>query len=407
MTDKAGHHGGQPDGGPGEPGADFSGLLYGLPAIWLRDNCRCRKCWDPASGQRLVTIIDLPADVSVIQAQRSGNRIEVIFGPDRHQAVFDAAWLSQFGVTAGSDDPGREKGHDLPAWAPAGRDVRTEDAKRLWAGQQIASAFPQGSWELLQSEAAHRQACLEAVLRDGFVLIRGVPAEPGTVQSVARFFGGITSHGPATGNGPVIDVRVGEQPMASTFTSKAVTPRSGLAFRDPLPTLQLEHCLEQDPNGGETIVVDGFEAAGQLRGELPSAFWALASTEVTFAFRHLTFEMGAVRPVIGVNARGRIREVRLDPELMQPLPMPPPELIAFYDAYRAFAELLARPRLAAAFRMRPGDCLVLDNTRILTGRSAFTSNSRRRHMQLCWAEIDALTSELSVLRRPKRNGHAR
>jgi gamma-butyrobetaine dioxygenase len=345
----------------------------------------------------------VPSNVSVAEAKRSGNVIEVVFGPDGHQAAFDAGWLGQFGTADADSASVRPVAAAGPVWQlRGGDDSRTEDAKRLWAGADIASSFPQGSWQLLQAEPAHRQACLEAVLREGFLVLRDVPTEPGTVLTVARHFGYVRE----TEHGPVVDMQVSGRPSAQVFTSQFVAPRTGHAFRDPLPTLQLAHCLEQAPEGGATLVVDGFHAAATLREERPRAFETLASTEVTFAFADAVSDLRATRPVIGVDTRRRIREIRVDAGLMQPLRMPAAEVVEFYEAYRALAEMIARPRQPATFRLRPGDCLILDNTRILVGRTAFTS-SASRHLQLCWAEIEGLTSALALLRRAAHNGHSR
>jgi gamma-butyrobetaine dioxygenase len=395
---------GQGHSDSGQPPVGHTGSLFGLPAIWLRYNCPCSQCLDPATGERLVGITSLPSDVSVAEAKLSGNVIEVVFAPDGHQAAFDTRWLGQFG-TADADSASVHPvpGMARPAWQPGGSDDgRTEDAKRLWAGADIASSFPQGSWPLLEAEPAHRQACLEAVLRDGFVVLREVPTQPGTLLTVARRFGFVRQ----TERGPLVDVRVSARPSSSTFTSQAVTPRTGVAFRDPVPTLQFMHCLEQVADGGETVAVDGFHAAARLRAECPRAFAVLAGTEVTFAYADAASDLRATRPVISVNSRGRVREIRVDAGLMQPLRMPPAEIVEFYEAYRAFAELTVRPSQAATFQLRPGDCLVLDNTRILTGRTAFTSTTRR-HLQLCWADLDGVTSALALLRRASQNGHSR
>jgi gamma-butyrobetaine dioxygenase len=405
VTGDAAHPPDRPDSPAGDqPPADYTGVLFGLPAIWLRANCPCPLCRDPATEERLISITDLPADVSVARAHRSGDQIDVVFSPDGHHAAFDARWLSQFGEPdAGSRGEHPGAGVTRSAWPQVGgADNRTEDAKRLWAAADIASSFPQGSWELLQAEAAHRQSCLEAVLRDGFLVLRDVPAEPGTILTVARAFGVVRE----TQSGPLVDVRVSARPSSSTFTSQAMTPRTGLAYRDPVPTLLFVHCLEQVAEGGDTVLVDGFHAAAVLRAERARAFAVLARTDVTFAFADAASDLRATRPVIGVNSRSRVREVRFDAGLMQPLRMPPGEVVEFYDAYRAFAEIMARRGQAAKFRLRLGDCIVMDNTRMLSGRTAFTSTTSR-HMQLCWAEIDGLSSALAVLRRAQHNGRSR
>jgi gamma-butyrobetaine dioxygenase len=58
----------------------------GLPAAWLRDNCPCALCRDPVSGQRLLHITDIPADVAVAGTRVSADSVEVVFHPDGHRA---------------------------------------------------------------------------------------------------------------------------------------------------------------------------------------------------------------------------------------------------------------------------------------------------------------------------------
>ena len=377
---------------------------FGLPAIWLRVNCRCAHCWDSRNGERLVSITDLPREVSVRTARRAGDRVEIVFGPDGHRGAFDVGWLSQFAI--GDDEAGGEGRHPA-AGEPSmdsltGEDDRTEDAKRLWSADEIAEAFPQGSWPLFRADAAHRQACLTAVLRDGFVVLRDVPREPGAVLTVAQSIGFVRE----TERGPFLDVQVGALPPSQAFTGPPLTPRTAQAFRDPPPTLELLHCLDDAAAGGESMLVDGFHAAASLRARDPAAFAVLASSEVTFAYADARAELRATRPVIGVDPRGRIREIRLNGNHMQPLRLPPDEAVAFYAAYRAFAEMIGRPGQMLTFLLRPGDCLIFDNTRILNGRTGFTGG-RKRHLQVCWTDLDGLASTLALMRHPRRNGRLR
>jgi gamma-butyrobetaine dioxygenase len=361
--------------------------LFGLPAIWLRVNCPCSRCRDPRTGERLVTITDLPQEVWVTTARQAGDRVEVEFGPDGHRGVFDVGWLGHF----------TGEGHDVGALD--GEDQRTEDAKKLWSADDIAPAFPAGSWPLFQAEAAHRQACLSAVIRDGFVVLRDVPAEPGTVLTVAESLGFVRQ----TAVGPVVDVQIGALPPVQAFTARPLTPRTHQVFRDPLPTVELVHCLDDAAEGGESILVDGFHAAATLRDKDRAAFTMLASSEVTFAYSGAMGEYRATRPVIGVDPRGRIREIRLDLSYMQPLRMSPAEIVGFYAAYRAFAEVLRWPGQPLTFMLRPGDCLIYDNTRILNGRTGIVG-AGKRHMQVCWTDLDVLSSTLAMMGRPRTNG---
>jgi gamma-butyrobetaine dioxygenase len=321
----------------------------------------------------------------VARSSRSGDQVKIVFSPDGHQSTFDLGWLGQY----------------VPEDQPE-HDRRSEDAKRLWSAADIQSTFPEGSWPLFLADATHSQACLRAVLRDGFVVLRDVPPEPETVLTVARSFGLLRN---LTEYGPLVDIRVTARPGNQLFTGRPLAPRSGLVFRDPVPAVELAHCIRQSADGGDTLLIDGFYAAARLRAEHPSAFSVLTSTEVTFAYSDAASDLRATKPVIGLGPRGRIRSIRFDRDLMQPVRMPAAQVVEFYDAYRTFAELIRRPGLMAAFRLRRGDCMVVDNTRILTGRTGFTGTER--HIQLCWADLDTVASKLAVIARAGQNGHRR
>ena len=50
-----------------------------------------------------------------------------------------------------------------------------------------------------------------------------------------------------------------------------------------------------------------------------------------------------------------------------------------------------------ALRLAPGDCLIFDNTRILHGRTGFTSTGDRL-LQGCYADLDGLASTVALAR---------
>jgi Gamma-butyrobetaine hydroxylase-like, N-terminal len=77
-----------------------------MPAAWLRDNCPCALCRDPVSGQRLLHITGIPADIAVAEVIASPDTVEVIFAPDGHRAVFDRGWLARHGTGRTPGDPG-------------------------------------------------------------------------------------------------------------------------------------------------------------------------------------------------------------------------------------------------------------------------------------------------------------
>lgn len=332
------------------------------PAIWLRDNCPCAECRDPRNGQKLFGITDLASDLVVSEVIGT----TVTFS-DGHVSRFDPAFLD----------------------AEQELDDRCEDAKQLWASTDP----PQHDWPRFVSDAEYRADCLEAVLRIGFTLLTGASVRPGTVLDVAAGFGYVRE----TNYGRLFDVRVEATPNNLAFTGLAIAPHTDNPYRDPVPTVQLLHCLANAVDGGESGLVDGFHAAAVLRGDDPEAFDILTRTPVTFRFADSTSELVASRPIIGLDPTGRIREIRFNNRSMQPLRLPPDHTPAFYAAYRRFAEILNRPELMVTFRLTPGDCVVFDNTRLLHARTSF-ADSGDRHLQGCYADVDSIASRHKVLR---------
>jgi gamma-butyrobetaine dioxygenase len=356
---------------------EADGYMLRFPAVWLRDNCLCAECLDAGSGQKLKDITELPDGLAVLAATVTDESVAVTFAPDGHRSVFSRDWLAA---------------HSLDDDAANG-DGRTEDDKELWRPADLPG-LPQVSWPRYLDQPAERARALDAVLRWGFVLVRDVPAEPGLVLEVAASFGFVRE----TNYGRLFDVRVEARPDNLAFTSRRILPHTDNPYRDPVPTVQLLHCLRAAGEGGETGLVDGFEAAREFRATDRESFDLIAGTPVPFGYQDKSAELRASQPLIQLSPRGRIRGVRFNNRSAQPLRLPYAQVTAFYAAYRRWAGLLARPERQLNLRLAPGDCLVFDNTRILHARTAF-SVTGGRHLQGCYADLDGLASTLAVLRR--------
>ena len=389
--------------------------LLRFPAVWLRDNCACAECQDPGSGQKLKDITDIPDELMVAATEEAGESVVVTYAPDRHRSTFSRSWLA---------------GHALDSYDGDGR---TEDEKELWLPANLTGRQPQeptwpegggpegswsegsgprgsgreGSWPCYLAEPADRARCLDAVLHWGFTLLHDVPAEAGQVLEVAASFGFVRE----TNYGRLFDVRVDPElpsPGNLAYTSRRILPHTDNPYRDPVPTVQLLHCLraavqaDGEAGGGDTGLVDGFAAARDLRAQDRAAFDVLTRTAVPFGYRDDGTELRASQPLIQLSPRGRVRGIRFNNRSAQPLRLPYAEVTAFYAAYRRWAELLAHPERQLNLRLAPGDCLIFDNTRILHARTAFrvTAGAPGRHLQGCYADLDGLASTLAVLRRP-------
>src|SRR4051794_15896159 len=90
-----------------------------LPNYWLRDNCRCPKCRHPGNGQKLYEIVDLPADLSAIEAMVAQDQSVRVLWSDGHRSEYSAGWLNDHDLIASSRNARRprvalwDKGLDL------------------------------------------------------------------------------------------------------------------------------------------------------------------------------------------------------------------------------------------------------------------------------------------------------
>ncbi|MFC4604064.1 TauD/TfdA family dioxygenase [Rhodococcus kronopolitis] len=346
------------------------GAVVEVAAVWLRDACTDAVSRDAVSGQRLFNIVDLPADLLVREARLRGDRVEVEFAPDGHRSTFELAAL------LAADEP-----------APL-TDSRTEQGKHLWRTASEVSPLISHDWADYLTDPA---PALREVVERGFALLRGVPTEPGQVTTVAETFGFVRE----TNYGRLFDVRVEENAVNLAFTGLAISPHTDNPYRDPVPTLQLLHCLHNASVGGESGLVDGFAAAAALREHDPRAFEILTTTAVTYRFDSPDAHLSAVMPLISLDQAGRIREIRFNNRSMVVPRLHPARAREFYRAYRAFAERLYAPEAQLNFHLGAGDCLIFDNTRLLHARTAFAA-AGGRHLQGTYADLDGLLSTLET-----------
>ena len=257
----------------------------------------------------------------------------VTFSPDGHRAVFTGGP----GWPGGGTPPPRPRTRAPRTPSGRGRPPTSPAARRPGRGRRPGPAGPE--W------------CLAALLTDGFVLLRGVPRRP------AR-----SSKSPRARLRPRDQLRTTLRCAGRAESGQpglhrpADRPHTDNPYRDPVPTVQLLHCLANAAEGGDSGLVDGFAAAGLLRGANPAAFAMLTRTPVTFRYADASAELRATRPMIGLRPGGRIRQ---DP-LQQPL--------AATVAGRASARSLAG---TAARSTRP----IGPSPEILLGRNSLGSGS--------------------------------
>ena len=146
------------------------------------------------------------------------------------------------------------------------------------------------------------------------------------------------------------------------------------------------------------MVVDGFAAALRLNAENPEGFDCLARHCARFEYAGSKgVALRARRPMIELTPDGELIAVRFNNRSAAALTdIPYDEMALYYDAYRRLGEIIDDPAMEVTFRLEPGECFVVDNTRVLHARKAY-SGSGTRWLQGCYADKDGLYSTLAAL----------
>lgn len=344
---------------------------------WLRDNCTCAACVHALTREQVFEIADARADLSAraVHVDRDG-ALHVEWN-DGHRSAWSPGWLRAHAY----DDASRAERH--AAHGP-----------HVWLGDD-AAALGVFAWRDLMDDDGALHAWLGALQRTGLTLVEGVPAERGRVADVARRVGLIRE----SNFGVLFDVESKPRPDSNAYTSLNLPPHTDLPTRELQPGVQFLHCLANDATGGDSVFIDGFALADALRREHPADFERLASTPFEFWNKSAHSDYRCSAPVIGLDARGNVSEVRVANFLRGPLDAPADAVAAVYRAYRRFLVLAREPRFRVQRRLRAGDMWAFDNRRVLHARTEFDPATGRRHLQGCYVDRDELLSRWRVLSR--------
>ncbi len=338
--------------------------------LWLRDNCP--QLQHATTKHRVVETSEIPGDVRPTRIDvASDGAVAVTWAHDGHVSTFASAWLRAHDYSNGARHPRRQP--------------------TLW---DSSVAPPSASYPDLVADHDVRLRFLRDFTAYGVGVLHDVPCVPGTVLEVAGLLGEVRT----TSWGKVFDVVSMEDANSVAYTNLPLVAHTDEGYRDPAPTIQLQHFLRADASGGASTLVDGFKIAADLRVTAPEQFDVLARTILHFHFADATAELRASGPVLTLDPEGALTAVRYSNHSVLPFLLPPEQMEAFYAAYRAFGRMRESEAYQLRLALGAGDLYIVDNHRVMHGRTGFSSGGAR-HLQSCYIERDELASRLAVLER--------
>ncbi|KAJ3272881.1 hypothetical protein HDV01_005204 [Terramyces sp. JEL0728] len=325
--------------------------------VWLRDHCRCNECFHPVTKQRLVNTSDIPLNASPVKIDVTDAEVHIEW-EDKHKTTFDSKWL-------------RENSYAPKYNAP-------KELKRIYWGKNItyfganlSDGLPVTAYkDIMHSEEGLKEWLLN-VETYGIGFVDGVPISSQETNALANRISFIRK----THYGEFWDFTSNLAHGDTAYTSIALPAHTDTTYFSEPVGLQFFHLIEHRGEGGESLYVDGFNVARQLKERHPWAYDALSKLQIS-AHRHLY-------------------QIRYNDNDRSTLNLSPENTVLFYAALREWQRLVTLKENEFWIKLKGGRAVVMDNWRVLHGRASF--NGYRR-MLGSYHGYDDFQSKLKALK---------
>ncbi|WDD90648.1 TauD/TfdA family dioxygenase (plasmid) [Burkholderia sp. FERM BP-3421] len=337
--------------------------------VWLRQACRCDRCFNNYCHQRHFDPSVVPADIQPTSVATDHVGLRIVWR-DGHVSTYALDWL-------------RDRDYGEHA-APVPSDERP--AWRRWPdGAPASMRFDLG--DALDSDAVLQRA-LQHLFEYGIVVLKADSAAPGAeFGGVCRQLAGFLDRS-YFGEFFDLEVKADEETDSVSFSTKALPLHTDIPYCSPPPDYQFLYGLDVSPrcaldNIGNTRFVDGYTIASELREATPAAFEKLANTPVLYraeypkarkVYEHRT-------PIIRLTPAGAIERLINNPTKMFFDGVGFDDMLPFFDAYQALKTRLVDTTKAYTHAWSQGDMVVWDNRRIFHGRGDFGASGFKRTLR--------------------------
>ena len=236
---------------------------------------------------------------------------------------------------------------------------------------------------------------LKSFYKHGFVVISNVPTKNNFIVNFANSIGSIRR----TNFGEYFNVKSKPNPNDLAYTSLPLSPHTDNPYRKPVPNIQLLHCIENEVSGGLSTLVDGFSVAENLKNAHPEFFKILTEVKVKFRFVDKEVVLENEGKLIELDENKEVKQVRFSTRLDFVPALDKEKLDLYYQARNKISEMYNSDKFLVKFKLKPGDLLMMDNYRLLHGRTEFNSNEGNRFLQGCYIDYDSSEGKLRHLLR--------
>ena len=342
-----------------------------LPALWLRERAQDETQVDIKTKQRLINPHLLPSDLSIIDANSiDSENINIAFS-DGYSGNYDVAPLIDDAASALSDLP------QVKGWKLTDNLDLTFD------------------WNNILDDESVFLKSIHDFLQYGYIILKNTPTEKNSILDIAKKYGYVRD----TNFGLYFEVYSKPNANDLAYTPVAIGPHTDNPYRDPVPGIQLLHCLINETSGGLSTLVDSISVAEKLKSEDPKGYELLAKIAVRYRFFDDNDTHIAYHPVIEEDYHGNIMGIHYSPRL-DDLPLLDEETLQHYQSARKrLGELFEDATYEKKFKLESGELMMFDNNRVLHGRTSFDPREGERHLQGCYIDRDGPKSLYRTMNR--------
>ena len=131
----------------------------------------------------------------------------------------------------------------------------------------------------------------------------------------------------------------------------------------------------------------------------PDYFKVLNEIKVKFKFIDKDVVLEDWSELIKLNDDGTFKQVRFSPRLDFVPVLNKDQLDLYYKARKKLSEMYNSKKYRIEFKLEPKDLIMMDNYRLLHGRTAYETSEGNRFLQGCYIDYDSTEGKLKHLKR--------
>ena len=340
--------------------------------FWLRERVDGEEYLDRGTQQRLFDPSSMSADVSIQKANINEGFLEVEF----------------------NDGVNLKLEIDKISSELSNKDTVIKSIKKIkWDSSLKNTKIFNYNENFFESKEMYN--FLVSFYEYGFVLVKNVPTENNFIVNFANSIGSVRR----TNFGEHFNVRSKSDPNDLAYTSLHISPHTDNPYRNPVPCIQILHCIENEVSGGFSTLVDGYTVTENLKKEDPEFYKILSEVKVRFKFTDKNVVLEDWSELIHLDDNNEFKQVRFSPRLDYVPMLEKNKLDLYYKARKKLSDLYNSEKNRIEFKLAPKDLMMMDNYRVLHGRTKFDPNEGKRFLQGCYIDFDSTEGKLRHLKR--------